>query len=831
MNWYWKPNRAVKCLSFLARTTNLIVPLIALICAVSGSLPFPALAGSIWDESFDISLTRGAGVFRMAGQPDGKIVIVGDFSEVEGVPRQSIARLNADGTLDADFNPGPLFDAGPLLVAAQPDGKLLVGGITRDYRFTVERFNLNGSLDSAFDFGTGIEPSRYSGLNAYDMLLLPDGKLLVAGHFNRVQGQTMRCVARFNPDGSLDSDFNANAYFGVFDTVNHLYLREDGDVFFTAVYDGGIIPFFGFGRFNEEGSVDPTISLNTGGWARVDTLSFASDQRLILLGEFYGLDGDWPRYAVRLNPDNTVDETYSLPLSFWPAVTKPLADGRTLLMNIGDSNMLLNTNGDWDVNFTNNENLAAGDAVLQPDGRIVATGSGPATTNGQVNFGLVRLLHNGSLDSSFSVPGGIMAACGEFQEVVLQPDGKLLLRSDDATFANGQPVSPPLMRFLANGSIDTNFIYSGPYLFGERPTPLAAQTDGKLLLGSLDRVFRLESTGETDPGFDLWMPCETADRIVTLPDGGTLVISEVSTLTGCQVWQWNVVSIRRIRADGSVDPEFTVVRPNPSQRECFPDPDFGPICWEAYSEVRHIVPSGTNGGFYVAGKFNSLSGIDRTNLARILPNGQVDAEFHPVVSSPVAGMGVLANGDVGVLADDGWLSVFDPTGAIRNRAMLLGGMPHGVRGVWFAPDETFVVGGFPTSEPSFRLLRFSLDGSLAGNCRFAANFNQLRGIMQPDGNMIFSGLFPRAGGTHRSAIRRLNFESLQSFRLHVLPSNESSLILEMEGPPGWRFAIQGSANLTAWQTMPVYLTTTAPENRIEIPIHKDAEFFRVVITE
>lgn len=812
----------------LRETAGCLLLLSALICGLLPMFPSPALAGSIWDESFQISLTRGAGVSDMALQADGRIVVVGNFSEVEGVPRQGIARLNADGSLSSDFNPGALFNAEALLVAAQPDGKVLVGGITRDSRFAVKRFNSDGSPDSSFDFGAGIEPSWYSGENTYDMLLLPNGQILVAGHFNRVQGQTVRCVARFRSDGRLDPSFNPNANFGNFDTVSHLYLRQNGDVFFTAVYDGGIITYFGFGRLTEDGNTDPTIGLNTGGWSRVDTLSFASEGRLILFGEFYGLDGDSPRYALRLNPDHTVDGTYSLPLSFWPAVTKPLWDGRTLLLNIGGSDLLLNTNGEPDLRFADDGRVAAGDAVLQPDGRFLATGWGSPLTNGEANFGVVRLLDSGVLDASFSMPGGMMAACGGSQELILQPDGRILLRSDDARFANGHPVGPPLMRFLPNGDIDTNFVYSGPNLFA--PASLAAETDGKVLLGSLDRVFRLESAGEPDVTFGYSMVCETATRLVKLPDGGTLVQSEISTLTGCQVWERNVVSIRKLRADGSLDPEFTPVSPDPSHWECVSDAPGSP-CGLVYSEVRHLLPCGSNGAFYLAGRFHSLSGMDRTNLARLLPNGQMDPEFQPVMAAPVAGFAALADSGAAVLTDDGTLSVLDSSGAIRNSVMLPGGMPQGLQDIWFAPDETFVLGSFPSDDGALVLQRISLDGALVGTCRFPAYRGQLRGVMQPDGNLIFSGLFPREGGTDWSGIRRLKADAIRSFRLRLLPSRAETLILEMEGPPGWSFSLQRSLDLTAWQTMPVRLTATAPDNRLEISVQNNAQFFRAVVAQ
>src|SRR5690606_38418527 len=65
-------------------------------------------------------------VFSFALQPDGKVLVGGLFTELGGQPRNRLARLTPDGSLDATFNPGA--DAAVWSLAVQPDGKVLVGG-------------------------------------------------------------------------------------------------------------------------------------------------------------------------------------------------------------------------------------------------------------------------------------------------------------------------------------------------------------------------------------------------------------------------------------------------------------------------------------------------------------------------------------------------------------------------------------------------------------------------------------------------------------------------------------------------------------------------------
>ena len=79
--------------------------------------------GSV-DASFDV--VPEAPVLSLAVQPDGKMVVGGYFSVLNGEPHKRLGRLNADGSVDSDF----IADANYLVtsLALQADGKILVGG-------------------------------------------------------------------------------------------------------------------------------------------------------------------------------------------------------------------------------------------------------------------------------------------------------------------------------------------------------------------------------------------------------------------------------------------------------------------------------------------------------------------------------------------------------------------------------------------------------------------------------------------------------------------------------------------------------------------------------
>ncbi|WP_033316646.1 delta-60 repeat domain-containing protein, partial [Pontibacter roseus] len=120
-----------------------------------------------------------------------------------GTPRSFIARLNADGTLDASFNPGTGFNRELYSLALQPDGKVLVGGNFFSFNGTprnfIARLNADGTLDASFNPGSGFTDYVVS------LAFQPDGKVLVGGSFTSFNGTPRSRIARLNADGTLDA--------------------------------------------------------------------------------------------------------------------------------------------------------------------------------------------------------------------------------------------------------------------------------------------------------------------------------------------------------------------------------------------------------------------------------------------------------------------------------------------------------------------------------------------------------------------------------------------------------------------------------------------------
>jgi uncharacterized delta-60 repeat protein len=156
------------------------------------------------DSAFNTGTGPGGMVDCLALQPDGKIVIGGRFNTVGGVARKGIARLNPDGSLDPTFDPGAGITPGALapfsvvMIVRQPDGKLLVCGsfvgVNGVPRNAIARLHSDGSLDTSFDIGTGANGIIYC------IALLPDERIIIGGDFTTFNGIARNRLARLFGD-------------------------------------------------------------------------------------------------------------------------------------------------------------------------------------------------------------------------------------------------------------------------------------------------------------------------------------------------------------------------------------------------------------------------------------------------------------------------------------------------------------------------------------------------------------------------------------------------------------------------------------------------------
>ena len=146
------------------------------------------------DETFSSANPLNGAVRALVWQPDGKLLVAGGFTAVGSEARSYVARLEADGTLDATFDPGAGPNSLVYALALQSDGKVLLGGeFTAVGALTqnrLARLTTNGTVDTTIDFGTG------ANLFVATVLVQPDEEIVIGGGFTQFNGHARAYIAR-----------------------------------------------------------------------------------------------------------------------------------------------------------------------------------------------------------------------------------------------------------------------------------------------------------------------------------------------------------------------------------------------------------------------------------------------------------------------------------------------------------------------------------------------------------------------------------------------------------------------------------------------------------
>jgi len=267
----------------------------------------------------------------LAVQPDGKIIAVGGYYLVGGVGAFGVVRFNPDGTDDTSFGSGglvltPIGDpsnqaSGTTGVAIQPDGKIVVVGQTwlnqgpHAWSAAV-RYNPNGSLDTSFGNGGKVLTSFGQYLSKPDEVAVQaDGKIILVGtayvHNNPLSSVVL---ARFDPDGSLDSGFGTGGkvFEGVssgYRTIHDALLQPDGKIIVASIRDNGIgESSYLIIRYNINGSIDTSFA-TSGVFSAVN--SYLNGIALQPDGKILSFGNALPGFAIqRLNPNGTPDANF-----------------------------------------------------------------------------------------------------------------------------------------------------------------------------------------------------------------------------------------------------------------------------------------------------------------------------------------------------------------------------------------------------------------------------------------------------------------------------------------------------------------------------------------
>jgi uncharacterized delta-60 repeat protein len=335
-------------------------------------------------------------------QPNGRIVVAGGGSPAHTF---CVVRLRSNGAFDETFGSGgeKVIDFGGDEEAAwgaalQPDGKIVLAGDS-NFRVAVARLNPNGALDTTFS-GDGKKAFSWGALSrAMTPLVLPNGKIVLAG-FSGPEGGNVQ-VARLNANGGLDTTFGAGGKVAIDFGGDEFGLAAVRQANGRILVAGQSRPTFGGDstaivvRLRSSGVLDPEFDgdgqKTIAGMATARAILVQPDRKIVIAGN--PLDSS-VMLVTRLNPNGTTDMTFA-----------------------GD--------GTAAIDFGPNTDDFANAAALQPDGRIVVAGY----VQGGL-FAVARLNANGTPDTTFSADGKATVDFGGVafgEAVALQPNGRIVV--------------------------------------------------------------------------------------------------------------------------------------------------------------------------------------------------------------------------------------------------------------------------------------------------------------------------------------------------------------------------------------------------------------------
>ena len=595
----------------------------------------------------------------------------------------------------------------PRAVAVQPDGKVLAAGA---FDFAngalagkIQRLNADGTNDASFTPGAGA-----NGFIAA-LALQPDGKILIGGGFAAYNGTPVLNVARLNANGTLDPSFVPVGIASA-QQITSLALQADGKILVGSVTELLGIANPGITRLNPTGTVDATFNAGAGataapgGLAIVWSVLVQTDGKILVGGQFSAFSGQPAANLVRLNPTGSLDG------SFAPGTGPNLSvralsqqtDGKLLIGGAfttfdGQPAVRLArllTTGGLDPTFATatGPNQQVQTLLVQANGSVVVGGQF-TQHSGQVRNGVARVLNTGALDAGFATGTG--TGTSRFVASLAQTAAGQVLVAGDFSQYDGNPKTG-LVRLTAAGADDPAFAFTA----GERGVInfAAPLSNGQLLVsggftelnggaapGFSNSVRRINANGSLDPAYTT-----TASSVYGAQPDGTFYSLISTAVPGGQQF-----SIQRILPSGLVDNSFTSLT--------FGAPATAPGTPPGAAPFQNLTVQ-PDGRVLVYGNFAAYGSMARNGIARLNTNGTIDTQFNPP-----AGMGPR----VGINA------LVQPTGKIVIRYSESG----------------------PGSQPGSLLARLNADGTpdntfSVGTGAGPNDFYTM--LMQPDGKLLLS---------------------------------------------------------------------------------------------
>lgn len=682
------------------------------------------------DSAFTSLLVEGTAVSLLPLQ-NGRLLVRGSFGSIGGTPRNGLARLNSDGTLDLSFAPNLTSIAlGVNAVAEAADGSLLISAAAFAtngralYFFT--RLLASGEIDPRFSPGT--VGTTYSLL-----AVQPDGRVL-AGNGS---------LTRYTATGAVDRTYAAQ--IPQLSYINRLAPLPAGRLAIEAsIRTPSGLGTTGVFILNAEGQVERDFRKIPGAGEGQNLVAASVDGRVLVLQGPLVVNGSFPLDVLAAAPPDTTSATSAVGVALSPIFLGPSLYNPTLAI----SNPDMTSATPVVATFTERQTGSVSGIEIDAAGRALISGSF-THVNGQPRPGLARILASGVLDASFAPIDG--------QLLFAPPDGRPILSRTVLGPVNSSDgfhrTTTQVVRLQPNGAVDPSFAIP------EFPTNaatkwLAAAPDGRLLISAF------EPDDANDSNLKLIWLGSDGRRLATLPTtfGGLYRIYPIPLATA-------TTNTTAVSTGTTVDvpaptlaifPYYNYVRPNP------------------IDAVRIVAGD----RLLIAGGFLRIDGLSRPDLARLNADGSVDRTYAPPVATdnnPPAVSGGVATTTVPVssilpfgsnttalpLADGRAILIRSSFSSGRVKTTINRIRTDGTLDPTFTPSSTLPNYLIPLADGSFFSggLRYSSEGALDRNFAPVLRWSGQQAYgsiaaMDAGGSLWLGGVFDTVNGEPRTALAR-----------------------------------------------------------------------------
>lgn len=750
------------------------------------------------DFGFGNNLGANNGVLNSVIQSDGKIILVGDFTSFNGISTNRIVRLNTDGSRDDFFNIGSGANSRIRAVVIQNDGKIIIGGDFTTFngisKNSIVRLNIDGSIDDSFNIGSGFYQLNNS-TQVNQILILSNEKIIFTGNFISYNGTSRYKIVKINNDGTIDTSFNTNFNVNNCDAIGAVGIQSDGKLIVGGqlVYGGknNIV------RLNSNGNIDNTFNQTTTTFVGANNDVYNNmvlpGGKIIISGLFTKYNDTTRNYVARLNSDGSLDSTFNLGISNSAindanasSITKIQNDGkmiiqggRNFIYNGVSINRIARLNPDFtiDNSFNIGSGIPSSDGAIytisiQSDGKYIIGGTFNSF-NGYLKSKILRLNIDGSVDNSFNTGTG---ANGIVRTTNIQPDGKILTGGEFSAF-NGN-ASEKISRLNTDGLFDATFSV-GTGANGVLQSVLN-QSDGKIIIGgdftsfnglTINRIARLNSDGTIDTSFNPGTGANGIIRTINMQTDGKIIIGgNFTSYNGTAIYR-----IARLNANGSLDTSFNSGVSGPN------------------ADVLSILVQ-NDGKIIISGFFTSYNGIQKNGIIRLNVDGTIDSNFAVVQGANNSILAASLQGDSKIIIGGNFTSY---NGTLRNKIARLntdgtidnsfdpgGSVNYYVNTISIQNNGKIIIGGnFSLFNGNSRnnIVRLNTNGTIDNtfNIGNGANGEVRTTSIQSDGKIIIGGDFTSYNGVGRNRIARINGDNALSsigfenngLKLYPNPSN------------------------------------------------------------